>query len=180
MSTRQRILGNASKYPRNEAQEILQFIFVSELLQPGASFWLVSPWISDISIIREGDFLFPDTLGDMPRSEIRLTEALIGMANAGTQVRIVTKTGESKNFDDALQREKTGVRCLHPQNIEVQWESDLHAKGIVGDEYSLTGSMNYTYYGININDELLTFSTIPADVGDLRARFEKDYGAVHG
>ena len=36
---------------RAEIRELLEGIFVAELLVPSESIWLVSPWISDIDIL---------------------------------------------------------------------------------------------------------------------------------
>ena len=40
-----------SRYARNEVRELLQSIFVSELLRPSKEIWLVSPWLSDIEVV---------------------------------------------------------------------------------------------------------------------------------
>jgi len=52
----------------------------------------------------------------------------------------------------------------------------LHAKGIVGDRYSLVGSMNLTYNGLDRLTELLVFETERSSVEQLRLSFRREYG----
>jgi phosphatidylserine/phosphatidylglycerophosphate/cardiolipin synthase-like enzyme len=55
---------------------------------------------------------------------------------------------------------------------------DLHAKGIVGDRYSLIGSMNLTYNGLEHLTEMLVFQTERAEVEQLRLAFRSEYGGA--
>jgi len=72
-------------------QELLQTLFVAELLQPGEEIWIVSPWISNVVLIdnRSGsfDFLNPE----WGRREIRLTDVLITLMNYNCHVHVVTR-----------------------------------------------------------------------------------------
>ena len=42
-----------SRYARNEARELLQSIFVAELIRPSRDLWIVSPWLNDIVVIAD-------------------------------------------------------------------------------------------------------------------------------
>jgi hypothetical protein len=55
--------------------------------------------------------------------------------------------------------------------------AELHAKGIVGDRYSLLGSMSLTYNGLERLTEMLVFQTDQASVEQLRLAFGREYGA---
>jgi len=57
----------------------------------------------------------------------------------------------------------------------------LHAKGLLSDDYCLSGSMNFTRNGIENLDEMVTYTTNPETVGALRLEFDQEYGgARHG
>ena len=56
--------------------------------------------------------------------------------------------------------------------------SELHAKGIVGDRYSLLGSMNLTFNGLERLTEMLVFQNELGSVEQLRLAFRKEYGGV--
>jgi phosphatidylserine/phosphatidylglycerophosphate/cardiolipin synthase-like enzyme len=46
-----------------------------------------------------------------------------------------------------------------------------HSKGLISDTWALIGSMNFTYSGVEINGELVTFKTDPNSIGQLAAAF---------
>lgn len=50
-SSRQRNTFTTQATSRAEIREMLEGIFVAELLVPSDSLWLVSPWITDIDIL---------------------------------------------------------------------------------------------------------------------------------
>ena len=54
--------------------------------------------------------------------------------------------------------------------------AELHAKGIVGDGFSLSGSMNLTFNGVDRLTEMLDFQTERGAVEQLRLSFQREYG----
>jgi phosphatidylserine/phosphatidylglycerophosphate/cardiolipin synthase-like enzyme len=52
----------------------------------------------------------------------------------------------------------------------------LHTKGLVGDDYRIIGSMNFTFFGIEINDEAIHFDQDIEAVVQTRLEFEQQYG----
>jgi hypothetical protein len=40
----------------------------------------------------------------------------------------------------------------------------MHEKGLIGDHFYLRGSMNFTYSGVNLNDEHVELTTEPEQV----------------
>jgi phosphatidylserine/phosphatidylglycerophosphate/cardiolipin synthase-like enzyme len=56
--------------------------------------------------------------------------------------------------------------------------TELHAKGLVGDRYSLVGSMNFTFNGLERLTEMLIFQTDPSAVEQLRLAFRDEYGGI--
>ena len=61
--------------------------------------------------------------------------------------------------------------------IQIQEVDELHTKGILGDDYQITGSMNFTFNGVRKNDELIHFDTDPDLNAQLRLEFEQFYGS---
>jgi len=62
------------------------------------------------------------------------------------------------------------------ENIQIKKIEHLHTKGLVGDNYRLFGSMNFTFNGIEINDESLHLDSNPESVARSLAEFEQQYG----
>ena len=152
-------------------QELLQTMFVGELLQPGEEIWLVSPWISDVVLIdnRAGSF---DALNpEWGRREIRLADVLITLMNRGTRVRIVTRNDSSNDAFRTRIGELAKEHGLETQ-ISVRIHEQLHTKGIMLSRGLLMGSMNLTYNGMVINDEWVEFSIDRQELARTRLEFD--------
>jgi phosphatidylserine/phosphatidylglycerophosphate/cardiolipin synthase-like enzyme len=65
-----------------------------------------------------------------------------------------------------------------PDAVICHERAELHAKGIVGDRYSLIGSMNFTYNGLERLTEMLVFQTDRGTVEQLRIAFRREYGGL--
>jgi phosphatidylserine/phosphatidylglycerophosphate/cardiolipin synthase-like enzyme len=158
---------------RNSARELLQLIFVSELLTPSRCLWIVSPWLRDVPVLDNttGSFLF--LCPDFPRSEVRLSRVLRELVERGTTVVIATRA-------DAGNRQVVdGLEGVSRADAVIFLErSELHAKGIVGDRYSLIGSMNLTFNGLDRLTEMLVFQNDRGSVEQLRLAFRREYGGV--
>jgi phosphatidylserine/phosphatidylglycerophosphate/cardiolipin synthase-like enzyme len=158
-------------------QELLQTMFVAEVLQPGEEIWLVSPWISNVVLIdnRAGSF---DALNpEWGRREIRLADVLVTLMNQGAQVHIVTR-GEASN--DAFRTriaELAREHCLEDQ-LSVIIHDQLHTKGILLTRCLLMGSMNLTYNGMVINDEWVEYSLDRHDLARTRLEFKRYKEAI--
>jgi phosphatidylserine/phosphatidylglycerophosphate/cardiolipin synthase-like enzyme len=55
---------------------------------------------------------------------------------------------------------------------------ELHTKGILGDGYYLAGSMNFTYNGITVNEEALTYETSPEVIAEQQLIFINRWGGT--
>ncbi|MEH2197457.1 phospholipase D-like domain-containing protein [Nostoc sp.] len=55
---------------------------------------------------------------------------------------------------------------------------ELHAKSILGDGYYLAGSMNFTYNGITINEEVVTYETSPEAIAEQQLIFTNRWGGA--
>lgn len=152
-------------------RELLQTMFVSEMLDTQGRLWIVSPWVSNVVMIdnRSGNF---DSLNpDWGRREVRLAEVLAALMARGSSVVLVTRGIEiNQAFVGALreQAERNGIT----DQLTVVLRGELHTKGIVLSRSLLLGSMNLTFYGIEINDESIEFCIDPEDVAHARLEFE--------
>ena len=157
-------------------QELLQTMFVAEILLPGEDVWIVSPWISNVVLVdnRSGNF---DALNpEWGRREIRLADVLVTLMSHGTRAHIVTRN-ESSN--DSF---RTRILDLANENdlqdfLTVRIHNQLHTKGILLTRSLLMGSMNLTHNGMTINDEWVEFSLDPSDLSRTRLEFGR-YGQV--
>lgn len=173
MSIPPRQILKTSPQARNAVRELLQTIFAAELVMPSRHLWLVSPWIRNVPVLdnRTGTF---STLGnDLPRSEVHLAHLLRELVERGTRIIIATRPEPgNRQLLDAI-----GLDAVNAHGrIVVHERGDLHAKGIVGDRFSLVGSMNLTFNGLDHLTEMLVFQTDPAQVEALRVMFRDEYG----
>ena len=158
---------------RKSAQELLQLIFASELLMPSRCLWIVSPWLRDIPVLDNSTGSFLCLCPDFPRAEVRLSRVLRELVDRGTTVVIAVRGDEgNRQVLDGLQA------VSRPEAVIFHERSELHAKGIVGDRYSLLGSMNFTFNGLERLTEMLVFQNEPGSVEQLRLAFRKEYGGV--
>lgn len=163
-----------SRYVRNEVRELLQSIFVAELIQPSRELWLVSPWLNDITVVDDTAGAFASILRGSGSASLTLAAALVHIAEAGALVHVVTRPDQSQDFSDALFR-----HLVHSSaRGRVRWKTvpTLHTKGLAGDDYRLMGSMNFTFNGIEVNDEAIRFDRDANAVARVRLEFERQYG----
>jgi phosphatidylserine/phosphatidylglycerophosphate/cardiolipin synthase-like enzyme len=162
-----------SRASAKQVPDLLQMLFLSELLAPSRCIWLVSPWITDIPVIdnRSNGFLAFES--SWVRSGIRLSQVLGRLLDLGTTVHVATRPVEhNAAFIDRLKRL---VEADRPP-LEVHTAEELHEKGILGDTYYLSGSMNFTYNGISLNEEAVQYTTEPAFVAHNRVLFAQRWG----
>ena len=62
---------------QSEVKDLLQEIFVGELLSPSKCLWLISPWISNIEIIDNQSGTFTTIDPTWGRRPIRLAEIVV-------------------------------------------------------------------------------------------------------
>jgi phosphatidylserine/phosphatidylglycerophosphate/cardiolipin synthase-like enzyme len=158
---------------RNAVKELLQLVFAAELLRPSKCLWIVSPWLRDIPVIDNTTGEFLSLCPDLPRSEVRMSRVLRALIERGTQVVIATRPDEGNSqLPDGLRGTEEDV----PGSVIRHERKTLHAKGIVGDQFALSGSMNLTYNGLECLTEMLMLQTDAADVEQLRVQFANEYG----
>lgn len=161
-----------TRSPRVPA-ELVQSIFVAELIRPSRQLWLSSPWISDIELIDNRARQFASLCPDWPSTWISLTRVLEALMMRGSAVTVVT------NADSHNRRVCERIEELartYPGQARAIVDESLHEKGIVGEWFSLSGSMNLTFHGIHVNQEHLIYTCDEARVTERRVGFELRWG----
>ncbi len=155
-----------------EIPDLLSSIFIAELITPSQCVWLVSPWISDIPVIDNTANTFLCLEPSWSRSRIRLSQVLTTLAEHGTTVHIATRPdSHNHSFLDTI-KTRTDGRC------HIHISEELHTKGILGDGYYLAGSMNFTFNGIMVNEEAVTYETSPEVIAEQQVIFTNRWGWV--
>jgi len=146
----------SSQQCRNEVRELLQGVFAGELISPSKTLWIVSPWISDIVIIDNRSGGFDGLLPEWGPREIRLREVLARILALGGEIVIVTRSDDHNQLlVRSLQRQ---TELDHTSGrLSVQLVDKLHEKGICGDGFYLSGSMNLTFNGVELLEETVRF-----------------------
>jgi hypothetical protein len=107
--------------------------------------------------------------------QIKLSEVLLRLARAGSFIVVaVLADGRSTDFLRRL------ASSFYEEGLEAQLvaheEDVLHEKGVAGDDFHLSGSMNLTWRGIELNQEFVTLTTEPQSVVEARLAFYDLYG----
>lgn len=146
-------------------RDLLQSLFVAELLQPSRRLWLAFGWISDVEILDNRSRQFASFNPDWPTTGIRLAAVLTALIERGGTVAIILRDVEhNRIFVEKLKP----LKARYPDRLSVAMHADVHDKGILGDDFLLSGSMNLTFNGITVNDEHLTLRTDRASVEEWR------------
>jgi len=172
-----RIVVKTAQGNRDEIRDLLESLFVAELLAPGPEIWLVSPWVSDLELLdnRSGAYSALDPY--WPKRHITLAELLAFAlkTNEATKVHVVTRSdSHNAKFCERLRRlaelDGTGDR------LSIESDKDkLHSKGLIGTAFAMNGSMNFTRNGVAIFDEMVQFETAPERLAQLRINFQHNY-----
>lgn len=162
-----------TRFGSRHVAELLQTIFAAELVAPSRCLWIVSPWISDVPILDNSTNAFSTLVWDWPRGHIRLSAVLGQLLRRGTTLRVAARPIEHNRDFFAQLRLQAGDRG---ERLHIAETETLHEKGILGDGFYLSGSMNITYNGLTFNDEVLHFFTHPEAVAANRQHFTQWWG----
>ena len=147
--------------------DCLSSLFALELMRPSSEIYLISPWISNLTLISNRFGQFRTVIGDSGEGDLRLASILKILAERGVRVRVMYRS-------EHLQTEE--FLNLLSENIERRSIETLHEKGLITQYFYLRGSMNFTYSGVNLNDESVELTTEPQDVAlaflEARQRWE--------
>lgn len=155
-----------------EVSDLLQTIFMAEILVPSRELWLVSPWISDIPILDNRANQLLSVEPEWSRTKISFSAVLAKIISLGSQVYVVTN---QETHNDAFIKRLQERTDRHRGGLHIRRRPTLHSKGLLGVDYFLHGSMNFTFNGISVTEECLSFFTETSVVADSRNTFRSRY-----
>jgi hypothetical protein len=160
---------------RAEIRELLEGIFVAELLVPSDTVWLVSPWITDIDILDNRCGQFSSLVPTWGLRRIRLSEIFAHIMDQSV-VHIVARP--DPHNEAFLQKMRDLSKASDSSdNLRIAIRETLHLKGMLGQDYYLSGSMNLTYNGVEVNHEGVSLDRSPEAIAEARIHFQENYEA---
>lgn len=133
--------------------------------------WLVSPWISDFPVLDNRTGEWDALLTSWGNREIGFLELLASAVNNGCALRLVTQNdGKSQSFINQLKN-----RLISGADYKYLASDTLHTKGLLTKHFFLRGSMNYTYHGAKLNDEVLELTNDGTIISEALLEFEYRY-----
>jgi phosphatidylserine/phosphatidylglycerophosphate/cardiolipin synthase-like enzyme len=157
---------------QNLIRELLQFMLLGELLAPGGErAWVVSPWISNIVLFDNRAGGFGAVNPEWGSREIRLIEVAVDLMARGTPLAIATSFDQHNDPLIADLRDVVEQAGLAEQ-LTIIRRRHLHTKGLLLRRGLLTGSMNITYNGLELNDEMVVYDTNSKTLAEARLNFE--------
>jgi hypothetical protein len=156
-------------------KELLQAIFVGEMLAPSRCLWLVSPWVSDIPIIDNRTGAFDALDSSWGPRVLRLGEVIARALRIGTTV-VVGSRPLRHNRPFLSQLSTAASELGVSSSLLINEAEDLHEKGLLGDDFYLSGSMNLTYGGVELLEETVKFDTAQDVVAQARLVYYERWG----
>lgn len=173
-----RVIRKSKGASASEAAELLAGLFSAELCCPSRCLWLVSPWISDVELLDNSAGSFGE-LTRFGKRPVRLAELLVALASAGTRI-VVGTTADDHNtrFLERLRLLAEDMRVSHHVSTSIDVSNNLHTKALTGDDFALAGSMNITFNGIQVREELVDLRTDDAYVAQARMDAFDRFGGI--
>ena len=133
--------------PRNglAITDVMSGVFASELFSPSQELWLVSGWVSDVTVLDNSLGQFTHLIGSDMAATLNLSNVLKLLASQGTEIHLALRDVEHNH--EFLRRLGNNSR------IHQYVSADLHEKILVGWDWVLKGSMNFTWNGLQRNEE---------------------------
>lgn len=141
--------------PRNglAIADVLAGVFASELCSPSPELWLVSGWVSDVMVLDNSSRQFDGLIGHDAGSSLTLSDVLRILVLKGTDVHVALRDVDHNH--DFIRRLGSEPR------IHTYLSADLHEKILVGWDWTLKGSMNFTWNGLQRNEESIDLQVGP-------------------
>ena len=153
-------------------RDLLQSLFAVELIKPSKRLWIGFGWITDIEILDNEARQFSALCPDWPPTAIRLSTIIATLASRGCEIVVLIRDHPHNfSFIEMMNR------IEEHSSVHVVVAADFHEKGLLSDDYVLSGSMNLTWNGITVNDEHILLRTAPAAVAERRLQLEEKWSA---
>lgn len=155
---------------RRQLTEVLTTIFAGLIIVP-EEIWLVTAWLTDFDVLdnRGGNWSYLNP--EWGPRVVTFIELLEFAVQKGCKLNLVVKNDDINS--NSIYRLKTALKTYSDFNI-LEAE-DLHKKGFLTETCFLKGSMNFTYRGANLNDELMSLTSDQNEISNMRIEFKNDY-----
>lgn len=149
-------------------KDSLSSYFALEMVKPSKEIYLISPWIGNSPIFDNSYNQVSDLFPFAESKTIYLSDVILALTWLGCKVKLICNP-EHKNTGEFLN--------LLGNKVEYRLLEDNHEKGLISENFYLHGSMNFTYFGININGECIRITTNVNEINSasisVRARWEE-------
>ena len=162
-----------SQRSADQPADLLQSLFIAELLFPSSRVWVSSPWIVDFDLIDNSSRQFEALVPGWPATPIRFSDVLRELLKRRSDI-IIISNHDPKNADFLSRME--GMRDEFPGRLHIFRENLVHEKGILTDNFTLDGSMNLTYQGVNYNQEHVRYRHQPEAIHERRLVLDGHWG----
>ncbi|WBB72595.1 phospholipase D-like domain-containing protein DpdK [Micromonospora sp. WMMD1128] len=152
---------------------VLATVLLAELMTPSRHLWLVSPWVGDVDIIDNRGGAYDSVFADPSSRIYTFSDVLAAITHGGGRLSVVTRPDPFNDvFVDRL------LRQTAPGRAQAMRAEDVHEKTLCGDDWLMTGSMNFTYRGMSVNDEIVSYRVDPAIASTARIDFTRRFGTA--
>ncbi len=156
-------------------RDLLQSLFIAEALEPSNPLWILSGWISDISIVDNSSRQFSGVDPDWPVGMVSFSQVFRTLLSRGGRIALVLRdVDHNQRFVARIAR----LKSEYPKQLLWYLGEYEHEKGIVGHDFEVTGSMNFTHNGVEVNGEHLIYRTDPAVVSGRRLTLQDQWGEL--
>lgn len=165
---------------RDEVRDLLESLFAAELLAPGEQIWLVSPWVTDLPLLDNRAGAYAGLEPSWPKRFLTLAELLAFALKTAPlcRLRVVTRPdAHNQRFCRRLQT-LTELDATNDRLVIEDTRETLHIKGLAGTHFALKGSMNFTYNGVEVLEEVVELETDLSRVALLLLNFDTHYPPV--
>jgi phosphatidylserine/phosphatidylglycerophosphate/cardiolipin synthase-like enzyme len=135
--------------------------------------WLYFGWITDLEILDNGARQFAGLQPDWPSTKIRLSAVLEALLRKGADIVVIVR---EHPHNEAIARTVRALGQRYNGRARVIVAPDFHEKGMLGDDFVLSGSMNLTHNGVTVNDEHIVLRRDLESVEERRVVLEAKWG----
>jgi len=154
-----------------QAKEVIAGTLMALSQQP-QGFWLVSPWVTDFDLLDNRAKNWSNLNPAWEARKIRFYEVLIFCLESGCEINLVTlRDGKSDVF---LNRLLSGFDS--DTGLSIIKSEKLHLKGLLTRDIWVAGSLNFTYSGLNRNQEQVVVDSNPDTLLEAKLEFDHLYG----
>jgi len=161
-----------SRFTGVKVHSLLSDVLLAELMVPSSDLWLVSPWISDVDVIDNSGGVYDSVLDNPSSRAYRFSEVLGMLTRARSKLRVVTRPNASSGFLRNL------GYVADNEYLRIVFDDDVHEKTFCGDDWQITGSMNYTFNGMHRNDERISYRVDAKMAAITRVEFTNRFGSL--